>query len=286
MPWACGLAFSAALGYGLLAGLGVPVHRACLMIGLVLLWRLRFRHLGAWWPLLLAFNGVLLLDPPGQSCSRGSGCPSPAVAVLVLAFGGRLGPGRWWQAWTRAQWLIAIGLLPLLLALGLPISVSGPLANLLAVPWISLVVLPLALLGTALLPLPYVGEGLLWLAGGALDGLFKGLALVGWAHSGVGAHGDPALGLVRGGDGRLSLVTAQGVPFRLLGWPMLLLPVFLARAELPPKVLPTSGSWMSARAWRFWCAPAITRCCTTPARVSVISIWASGWYCRHYASWG
>lgn len=35
-----------ALGYGLLAGFGVPVQRACVMVGLVLLWRLRFRHLG------------------------------------------------------------------------------------------------------------------------------------------------------------------------------------------------------------------------------------------------
>jgi competence protein ComEC len=63
LPWACGLAFAAALGYGLLAGFDVPVQRACMMVGLVLLWRLRFRHLGAWWPLLLAFNAVLLLEP-------------------------------------------------------------------------------------------------------------------------------------------------------------------------------------------------------------------------------
>ncbi|PTU03492.1 competence protein ComEC, partial [Pseudomonas sp. HMWF031] len=165
LPWACGLAFAAALGYGLLAGFDVPVRRACLMIGLVLLWRLRFRHLGAWWPLLLALNGVLLLDPLA-SLQPGFWLSFAAVAVLIFTFGGRLGPWLWWQTWTRAQWLIAIGLGPLLLVLGLPISVSGPLVNLLAVPWISLVVLPPALLGTLLLPLPYVGEGLLWITGG------------------------------------------------------------------------------------------------------------------------
>ena len=158
LPWACGLAFAAALGYGMLAGFEVPVRRACLMIGLVLLWRLRFRHLGAWWPLLLALNGVLLLDPLA-SLQPGFWLSFAAVAVLIFTFGGRLGPWRWWQTWTRAQWLIAIGLCPLLLVLGLPISLSGPVANLLAVPWISLVVLPLALLGTLLLPVPYVGEG-------------------------------------------------------------------------------------------------------------------------------
>ena len=52
----------------------------------------------------------------------------------------------------RAQWAATLGLLPLLLALGLPVSASGPLANLLAVPWVSLTV-PFALLGTLLLPL-------------------------------------------------------------------------------------------------------------------------------------
>ena len=188
LPWACGLAFAAALGYGLLAGFEVPVQRACVMIGLVLLWRLRFRHLGAWWPLLLALNGVLLLDPLA-SLQPGFWLSFAAVAVLIFTFGGRLGPWRWWQTWTRAQWLIAIGLCPLLLVLGLPISLSGPVANLLAVPWISLVVLPPALLGTLLLPVPYVGEGLLWLAGGLIDRLFKGADDDGRAIARVGAGG-------------------------------------------------------------------------------------------------
>ncbi|MEB0048728.1 ComEC/Rec2 family competence protein, partial [Pseudomonas sp. Dout3] len=177
LPWACGLAFSAALGYGLLAGFETPVRRACVMIGLLLLWRLRFRHLGAWWPLLLALNGVLLLDPLA-SLLPGFWLSFAAVALLIFTFSGRLGPWRWWQTWTRAQWLMALGLFPLLMVLGLPVSLSGPLANLLAVPWISLTVLPPALLGTLLLPIPYVGEGLLWLAGGLIDVLFKGLALM------------------------------------------------------------------------------------------------------------
>ncbi|RKS23831.1 competence protein ComEC [Pseudomonas sp. WPR_5_2] len=232
LPWACGLAFMAALGYGLLAGFEVPVRRACLMIGLVLLWRLRFRHLGAWWPLLLALNGVLLLDPlaslqPGFWLSFG------AVAVLIFTFGGRLGPWRWWQTWTRAQWLIAVGLGPLLLVLGLPISLSGPLVNLLAVPWISLLVLPPALLGTLLLPVPYVGDGLLWLAGGMLDWLFKGLTVMAgqipaWVPVAV-----PWWAWSLGALGAILLLLPQGVPLRPLGWPLLLVLVFPTRPTLP-----------------------------------------------------
>lgn len=232
LPWACGLAFAAALGYGLLAGFEVPVRRACVMIGLVLLWRLRFRHLGAWWPLLLALDGVLLLDPLA-SLQPGFWLSFAAVAVLIFTFGGRLGPWRWWQTWTRAQWLIAIGLGPLLLVLGLPISLSGPVANLLAVPWISLVVLPPALLGTLFLPVPYVGEGLLWLAGGLIDLLFKGLALMAgylpaWVPMAI-----PLWIWALGTLGAFLLLMPRGVPFRSLGWPMLLLLVFPPRQILP-----------------------------------------------------
>ncbi len=232
LPWACGLAFVAALGYGLLAGFGVPVQRACVMVGLVLLWRLRFRHLGAWWPLLLALNGVLVLEPlaslqPGFWLSFG------AVAVLILAFGGRLGPWSLWQAWTRPQWLIAIGLFPLLLILGLPISLSAPLANLIAVPWISLVVLPLALLGTFLLAVPLVGEVVLWLAGGALDLLFQGLALLaGYLPAWIPAEVPLGYWLVSLA-GAVIVLLPGGVPFRLLGWPMLLLAVFPPREPVP-----------------------------------------------------
>ncbi|MDF3240582.1 DNA internalization-related competence protein ComEC/Rec2 [Pseudomonas veronii] len=232
LPWACGLAFTAALGYGLLAGFGVPVQRACAMVGLVLLWRLRFRHLGIWWPLLLAFNSVLILEPLA-SLQPGFWLSFAAVAVLGLTFGGRLGRWSAWQAWTRPQWLIAIGLFPVLLVLGLPISLSAPLANLFAVPWISLVVLPLALLGTALLAVPFVGAGLLWLAGGALDGLFNALALLAgqlpaWIPAEV-PMGYWLVSLV----GAVLLLLPKGVPFRLLGWPMLLLAVFPPREPVP-----------------------------------------------------
>src|SRR5471032_2928147 len=232
LPWACGLAFAAALGYGLLAGFDVPVRRACVMIGLVLVWRLRFRHLGAWWPLLLAFDGVLLLNS-FASLEPGFWLSFAAVAVLIFTFGGRLGPWRWWQTWTRAQWLIAIGLCPLLLVLGLPISVSGPLVNLLAVPWISLVVLPPALLGTLLLPLPYVGEWLLWLAGGLIELMFKGLALMaGQLPAWVPVAVPIWIGAI-GALGAFLLLMPRGVLLRPLGWPMLLLLVFSPREDVP-----------------------------------------------------
>ncbi|UVJ42714.1 DNA internalization-related competence protein ComEC/Rec2 [Pseudomonas sp. LS1212] len=232
LPWACALAFSAALGYGLLAGFQVPVRRACIMLGLVLLWRLRYRHLGVGWPLLLALVGVLLLEPLA-SLQPGFWLSFAAVAVLILAFSGRLGGWRAWQAWTRAQWLVAIGLLPVLLVLGLPISISAPLANLVAVPWVSFGVLPLALLGTLTLPVPIVGESLLWLAGGLLDALFGFLArIAGWRSAWL-PPAVPAWAWLLSCLGAFMLLLPKGVPVRLLGWPLLLLAVLVPQTKIP-----------------------------------------------------
>lgn len=221
LPWACAVSLISALGYGGLAGFGVPVQRACLMLAMVLLWRLRFRQLGALTPLLAALCGVLLIEPLA-SLLPGFWLSFSAVAVLVFCFAGRLGGWRPWQAWSRAQWVVAVGLLPALLTLGLPISLSAPVANLLAVPWVSFAVLPLALLGSALLPLGQPGELLLWLAGGLLEVLFQQLALLArWRP----AWEPQALTLWAGllvGLGALLLLLPRGVPLRGLGGVMLM----------------------------------------------------------------
>lgn len=231
LPWACVLAFAAGLGYGLLAGFEVPVQRACIMLALVLLWRWRFRHLGIWMPFLVALDLVLLAEPlvvlqPGFWLSFA------AVAILAWVFAGRLGAWSWLQTWGRAQWTMAVGLLPALLALGLPISLSGPLANLIAVPWISIAVVPLALLGTLLLPVPWLGEALLWLAGGLLQLLFllltkMALWLPAWLPAAV-----PWWGWLLGALGSLLILLPGGVPLRGLGL-ILMLPLFLPAPQRP-----------------------------------------------------
>lgn len=231
LPWACGLAFAAALGYGLLAGFQVPVRRACIMLGMVLLWRLRYRHLGLWLPWLAAMVLVLLAEPL-VSLQPGFWLSFSAVAVLILAFAGRLGRLRWWQAWGRAQWCVAIGLLPAMLALGLPVSLTGPLANLVAVPVVSLGVLPAALLGAALLPLSGLGESGLWLAGGLLNLLFAGLAWLAerqpaWLPLGVPAWVWALIML-----GAVLVLLPAGIPLRPLGWPLLALALYPPQPDI------------------------------------------------------
>jgi competence protein ComEC len=103
------------------------------------------------------------------------------------------------------------------------------LANLLAVPWISFAVLPPALLGTLLLPIPYIGEGLLWLAGGLVDGLFRALALIAGRWPAWVAASMPGWILALGCIGAVLLLLPRGVPLRPLGWPLLLV------LALPPR---------------------------------------------------
>ncbi|MGE8495963.1 MAG: DNA internalization-related competence protein ComEC/Rec2 [Pseudomonas sp.] len=232
LPWACALAFAGALGYGFLAGFEVPVRRACVMVGMVLLWRWRFQRLGVWLPFMLAMAAVLVLEPlaslqPGFWLSFGS------VALLVLIFGGRLGVWPWWVSLFRAQWAMTIGLLPFMLALGLPVSMSGPLANLIAVPWVGILVVPIALLGVMLLPVPWLGAGLLWIAGLLLEWLFLLLAaiatwLAAWLPAALPVWAWLSIAL-----GAFLLLLPAGIPLRGLGW-VFLLPLLYLPPQRPP----------------------------------------------------
>lgn len=233
LPCACLSGFAGAITYGALAGFEVPVQRACVMVGLVLLWRWRFRHLGLLMPLLLAMLLILLWQPlaslqPGFWLSFG------AAGLLMLVFSGRLGGLSWWRSLGRAQWAMALGLLPLLLGLGLPVSMSGPLVNLVAVPLVGLVIVPLALLGTLLLPLPWLGATLLGIAGGLLELLFRALEfaaqwLPAWLPTGL-----PLWAWLLVAIALLLLILPRGIPGRNLAW-LLLLPLLFTKPSQPPE---------------------------------------------------
>lgn len=232
LPVACGLALFGALVYGYLAGWGIPVQRACFMLALVLWWRWRAVPLSMGLALLLAFSAVLLYDPL-SSLQPGFWLSFSAVAILWGCFSHRVGKPSWVWALLASQWAMTVGLLPLLAGLGLPISVSGPVANLLAVPWVSVCIVPLALAGTLLLPFPWLAEPLLWLAGWQLDYLFRGLA---WLANDWPAWQAPALSW---GAWLLLLLSAallllpRGVPLRV---PAAMLAVILLLSS--PKPLP------------------------------------------------
>jgi competence protein ComEC len=139
----------AALSYAALAGFAVPAQRTVYMLCVVAaaLW---LKQLTAARTILtLALLVVTVLDPwavmaPGFWLSFG------AVAVILYVCVGPVRPPHWLIAWLRTQWAVTLGLVPLLLAMFQQVSLISPIANALAIPIVSLVVVPLALIGTVL----------------------------------------------------------------------------------------------------------------------------------------
>lgn len=150
VPRPMGAAAAAVAGaalYAAAAGFALPTVRTVLMIAVVAAARCSRRRATVAQSLSLAALAMLVFDP---------------LAVLApgfwLSFAGVLWliwclPGRetsWLRGFLGAQGVATVALLPLTVALFGQASRAGPLVNLVAIPWWTMVVVPLALLGTAL----------------------------------------------------------------------------------------------------------------------------------------
>ena len=136
-----------ALGYAAVAGFALPTVRTVLMIAVAVAARLWRRPLRIPESLALAAIAVVLVDPLAL-LSAGFWLSFGGVAWLLWCLP-RAG-GRPLRDFLSAQWVATLGLLPLTAILFGQASLAGPFANLVAIPWWSLVVVPLSLLGTAL----------------------------------------------------------------------------------------------------------------------------------------
>jgi len=216
-----------AIGYALLSGFGVPAQRTVFMVGAVaaVLWLNRNFSLGQ--ILSIALLGVLLPDP-WAVMSAGFWLSFGAVALILYVTAQRIGKTNWLAEYASVQWAMAIGLTPLLLGLFQQASLVSPLANAIAIPLVSLIVVPLALLGAAL-PL----EAPLRLAHAAMDGVMHFLEWLNALPQAVWTqHAPPAWSIVAAMLGALWILLPRGFPARWLGW-LLLLPMFLNKPEPP-----------------------------------------------------
>ncbi len=156
--------FVGALGYAALAGFAIPTQRALVMVSTVLIMVLLRRALSPWSVYFTAM-AILLLFDPFVVLSAGFWLSFGAVGLILHGVGGSEHRGSKWVTLVRIQWILAIGMLPMLLFLFRQGSLIAPLSNLVAVPWISLVVVPLNLLASLfhLLSIPGA-ESILWAA--------------------------------------------------------------------------------------------------------------------------
>ncbi|MGH8369493.1 MAG: DNA internalization-related competence protein ComEC/Rec2, partial [Gammaproteobacteria bacterium] len=232
---ACVAAMLGAVIYAAMAGFSVSTQRALIMLaaatGAILL-----RRYKRWQDLFgLALIGVLLLDPL-SACSIGFWLSFGAVAAIIYGLGGRSGlkPGRFREL-LRTQWVVGIGLLPLLAFFFHRTALVSPLANLIAVPVYSLLVVPSVLLGTLLLPVWHWGGALLLKCAAGIMGLswpvLERLANLPHGQLTAPAPGLPAVLIAM--IGVAWLLAPRGLPSRWLG-SILLLPLFFTEGAVIP----------------------------------------------------
>jgi competence protein ComEC len=227
-PSQAALALFAAGIYSALAGFGLPTVRTMLMIGVVALARCLRRQPTGLQSLAMALVVVLLFDPLSV-LAAGFWLSFVGVAFLMLCLTTR---GRGLRGFlhelSAGQLVMTLALLPLTMWFFGEASLVGALSNLIAVPFVSFVIVPCTLLGMLLLGLcPPLAAPMLWLAGMLTHlqwWLLERMAT--WP----GAHWylpDVRLGaLLLATLGALWLFTPRGVPMRWLGV-LLLLPLLL-----------------------------------------------------------
>ena len=216
--------------YALFSGWGVPSQRTVWMLATVALLRIAGRR---WpWPCvwLLACAVVVLADPWAL---MQAGFWLSFVAVAALFATDATADGAQARRWrerlrrlAREQAVVTLALTPLTLLLFQQVSVVGLLANALAIPWVTLVVTPLAMLGTLAPPL---WDAAAWAVQG-LSVWLQWLAALPFAT--VSMPAPPLWAAIGGVAGGVLLSMRLPWPMRTLGLP-LLLPALLWQAPRP-----------------------------------------------------
>jgi competence protein ComEC len=219
---------AAALAYTLMTGYAVPAQRTFIMLAVVALCVLADRHGSPTRVLALAALVVAIVDP-WAVLSGGFWLSFGAVAAIFHALSGRTGQRGKLQAAGAEQLAVTVAMVPMLLALFQEMSLVSPLANALAIPVVSLVVVPLTLLG-AFLQMP----GVLSLAHALMEGLMVPLELLAslpWAV--LESHAPAPWTVAAAAIGSAWLLAPRGMPMRSCGaiW---LAPVVLVAPPQPP----------------------------------------------------
>lgn len=211
----------AAFGYALLAGFQVPAQRTLFMLIVLALAFWGRRQPRPFSALVVALFAVLLIDP-WAVLAAGFWLSFGAMAAILWVTFGRVALPDKLRGWVTVQWAVTLALAPVLFLLFQQVSLISPLANAVAIPLVSWLVTPLALLGVLIAPVWHVAA---WL----MDWLGNGLA---WASSlplAVATLPAPAwwaaaLALA----GTVWLLLPRGFPLRALGlvlWLPLLFPL-------------------------------------------------------------
>lgn len=160
--------------YAALAGFGVSTVRSLVMLLVAMAAVSASRSIHPWRAWLLALATVLLVDPFAP-LGAGFWFSFTAVAALLLMFVPRCGRRRRWRSLLLAQWAVVVLMLPVSAAWFQAVSAVAFAANLVAIPVVSFLVVPLVLAGVAALGLSGELAGLLWSMSGRVAELLLAL---------------------------------------------------------------------------------------------------------------
>lgn len=222
-----------ALLYAGLAGFGVPALRAGCMVTVATLAALGGRRVLSWDSLLIALALVATLDPFAlHSESLWLSFSAVAILVALAQWHSRAG-GTLAKAW-RMHLVLALGMAPLTGAVFGEIPLIAPLANLIAVPWCSVLVVPLTLAAALTSLVAAAPAAILWDMAArllqALTAVLEWLAALGWQLSAATVAGEG--GLAAAGYALVLLALPRGLRLRPLAV-LLLVSLLLARAPAP-----------------------------------------------------
>ena len=223
----------AALVYALLAGFGIPVRRALIMVSIFMLSITLNKNASFSRAIALAMVLILLLDPLAV-LSPGWWLSFWAVTVIAYCIGGRVGARGFAQKWIYMHLVLALTMVPLLLVFFQQASVIAPLANSVAVPFVGMIVVPVALVGTLVFSLgETAGEWLLKIAAELMDLVWPWLEDLAGLEFALGQQHQPvAWTLVPAFIGLAILFMPRGMPGRWLAL-LLLLPLVVVEPKRP-----------------------------------------------------
>lgn len=224
-------------GYAALAGWSIPTQRAFIMVAIAMLGGLLQRKFSPWFLYFMALILVLFIMPLAPLMA-GFWLSFLAVGSLIFVFSGWTYIEKsWTQKWLAPQWVVFVALLPLGFLFFQQTTIIGPLANFIAIPFTSLLIVPLDLLGAFFLVLipdaPSIGHFFLHTAHLLWSGLWVYLEILAhWPYSMIAQGYFTTGSIVLAGLGCVLLLMPKGLPGRYLGW-IAWLPLFLGKAPVP-----------------------------------------------------
>lgn len=219
--------------YAALSGFAVPAQRALIMLTIVMVSIFQRHKVQSSQVLSFALLSVLLFDPVAV-LSPGFWLSFAAVAIIGLAGIGRLNVDKSWRIWGRLQWRISLALIPLLIFLFQQASLVSPIANLIAIPVVSFLVVPLILLATSIAAfMPDLAAMMFWLSDITLNALWWFLSyLADIPFSQWNGVKPSFLPLCLASLGFAMLLTPKGWPAKSLGF-FLIIPLLWPNTRIP-----------------------------------------------------